>query len=165
MRHIRYMLVLTISVVLLTGAALTAYGKIGAASLRHEDPPVVAWPGDSAPPPPPGSLPTIRDYEKYAAADAEWRRQNARHYTLAQIRALGDGTRSPRQLLDDRVYLFVKRGETDRAMGALEAWIERNPRDENAILWLARMLRESGRTDEAVALYRRLISIDERRGQ
>jgi DNA-binding SARP family transcriptional activator len=66
-------------------------------------------------------------------------------------------------MLDDRVYLFVKRGETGRAIGELEAWTEKHPRDENAILWLARMLRENGRTDEAVALYRRLISMDERR--
>ena len=84
---------------------------------------------------------------------------------MAEIRALGDGTRSPRQALDDRVYLYVKRGENDRAIGELERWIAKHPRDEDAILWLARMLRENGRTEEAVARYRQLISIGEQQAR
>lgn len=162
MSRVRYPLVFIVAIVLLTGAALSAYARIGTASLRREVAVVSALPSEPIPPAPPPSPAAVADYQQFAEADAAWRKQHARHYTIGEIRALGDGTRSARQALDDRVYLLVKRGENDRAISELERWIDNHPRDENAILWLARMLRESGRTDDAVARYRQLLSIEER---
>lgn len=162
MRRVRYPLVFIVAVVLLTVAALSAYARIGPASSSREPVAVIGPPSEPVPPAPPPSATAVADYGQFAETDAAWRKQHARHYTIAEIRALGDGTRSARQALDDRVYLLVKRGENERAISELERWIDNHPRDENAILWLARMLRESGRIDDAVSRYRQLLSIEER---
>jgi Flp pilus assembly protein TadD len=117
------------------------------------------WPGDSAPERPPLVIPTRADYNQFAATDSAWRAQNARQYTVAELRARGDGTRSDREILDDKVYMLTRRGDTRGAVSALERWVTGHPRDKSALLTLARMLRESGRTDAAVARYRQLLSL------
>lgn len=162
MRQVRYVMVFTLTVVLLTVAALAAYGRIGAATLARESTVAKVWPGDSVVQSPPRSIPTAADYQRYAEADKAWRAQNAREFTLAELRVRGDGKRSARQALDDRVYALSKRGESGRAIGELERWVDSHPRDKAAILSLARMLRETGRNDAAVARYRQLLSLDNR---
>lgn len=162
MSHVRYVLLFALAVVLLTAATLSAYGRIGAASFGRPSSVVRAWPGDSLVHSPPRSIPTAADYQRFSEADKAWRAQYAREFTIAEIRARGDGRRSAREALDDRVYLLTKRGEDERAMSELERWVAKHPRDKGAILSLARMLRENGRTDAAVARYRQLLSLDNR---
>ena len=157
MSRARYPLVFLASVIVLTAATLVSYGRIGGTLARSKM--VGRWPGDSTPEHPPLTIPTRADYRLFAASDSAWRAQNARQYTVAELRARGDGTRSDREILDDRVYTLTRRGDTRGAISALEQWVTRHPRDKSALLTLARMLRENGRTDAAVARYRQLLSL------
>lgn len=157
--RIRYPLLFILAVVLLTGSTLVAYGRIGAAAAARTPPAHGPWPGDSAVETPPLVVPTRADYEKYAEADKAWREQNARQYSIAELRARGDGRRTDRDALEDRVYLLTKRGDNRRAVGELERWVSTHPRDKSALLSLARLLRETGRTDASVARYRQILAI------
>jgi hypothetical protein len=157
MSRARYPLVFITSVVALTLATVVAYGRIGGGIARSTTP--TRWPGDSATARPTLTIPTRADYARFAASDSAWRAANARQYSVAELRARGDGTRSDRELLDDRVYTLTKRGDTRGAVRALESWVARHPRDKTALLTLARMLRESGRNDAAVARYRQILSL------
>jgi tetratricopeptide (TPR) repeat protein len=161
MSRVRYPLLFILAVVLLTVATLSAYGRIGAAASKRV-PAIHPWPGDSVAPASPVSIPTRADYERYSAADKAWREQNARQFSIAELRARGDGRRSERQSLEDRVYMLTKRGDDQSAVRELERWVSRHPRDKAALLSLARLLRESGRTDAAVARYRQLLSLQSR---
>jgi Flp pilus assembly protein TadD len=102
------------------------------------------------------------DYAVHEAADAAWRRQYARPYTLSELRARGDGTRSPREALQDRVYAHTRRGQDARAIAELERWVARHPNDERALLTLARLLNENGRNNDAIVRYRQLLAIKQR---
>ena len=157
MSRARYPLVFIMSAVLLTAATLVSYGRIGGMTRSTKTP--GRWPGDSAPEHPPLVIPTRADYAQFAVTDSAWRAQNARQYTVAELRARGDGTRSDREVLDDRVYLLTRRGDTKGAVSVLERWVTKHPRDKSALLALARLLREDGRTDAAVARYRQLLSL------
>jgi DNA-binding SARP family transcriptional activator len=66
-----------------------------------------------------------------------------------------------RRAMQERVYLLDRRGRSSAAIGELAGWTKRYPRDREALLWLARLLREEGRTREALATYRQLLSIGE----
>jgi hypothetical protein len=156
MSRARYPLVFITAVFVLTAATLVSYRRIGVSTSRLSAP--GKWPGDSTPEKP-LVVPTIADYDRFAASDSAWRVQNARQYSVAELRARGDGTRSPREILDDRVYTLTKRGDTRGATTALEHWVSQHPRDRTALLSLARMLRDAGRTDAAVARYRQLLSL------
>jgi tetratricopeptide (TPR) repeat protein len=162
MSRVRYPLLFILSVVLLTVATLSAYGRIGAAASRRASAIPAPLPADSIVRSPLVSVPTRADYEQYSAADKAWREQNARQFSIAELRARGDGRRSERQALDDRVYMLTKRGDNQGAVRELERWVSRHPRDKGALLWLARLLRESGRTDAAIARYRQLLSLQGR---
>jgi hypothetical protein len=155
----RYPLLFIVAVVLLTGTTLVAYGRIGSAAAARGMTKAGRWPGDSTPEHPPLVIPTKADYERYAAADAAWREQNARQYTVAELAARGDGQRSDRDMLNDRVFLLRRRGENQRAVSELEHWVARHPRDRGALLSLARLLKETGRTDASVARYRQILSL------
>ena len=157
MSRARYPLLFTMSVIMLTAVTLVSYGRIGGVARSAKT--TGRWPGDSAPEHPPLVIPPRADYERFAAPDSAWRAQNARQYSVAELRARGDGTRSDREVLDDRVYLLTKRGDTKGAVSTLERWVTRHPRDRSALLSLARLLRESGRTDAAVARYRQILSL------
>ena len=120
MSRARYPLLFTMSVIVLTAATLVSYGRIGGVARSAKT--TGRWPGDSAPEHPPLVIPTRADYERFAAPDSAWRAQNARQYSVAELRARGDGTRSDREVLDDRVYLLTKRGDTRGAVSTLERW-------------------------------------------
>jgi hypothetical protein len=156
--RVRYPLVFILAIVLLTVATLVAYGRISATAASHTTG-TGAWPGDTVPEHPPLFIPKRSDYDKYAEADKAWREQNAKQYTIADLIARGDGRRTERDLLEDRVYLFTKRGNSPAAVNALEHWVAKHPRDRSALLSLARLLRETGRTDASVARYRQLLSL------
>jgi Flp pilus assembly protein TadD len=76
----------------------------------------------------------------------------------------GDGSRSPRELLQDRVYENTRRGNHAQAIADLERWVARHPNDERALLSLARLLNETGRNAEAVVRYRQLLDLKQRSG-
>jgi len=99
-------------------------------------------------------------YAELFARDDAWRRQYARAYSLAELRARGDGRRTPREAMQDRVYSAIRAGRRDRAITELELWVRRNPRDADAMLSLARLLNDAGRVDRSVALYRRALAAE-----
>jgi tetratricopeptide (TPR) repeat protein len=101
-------------------------------------------------------------YERYEAEDAIWRDRHARQLSLSELRARGDGRRTPRQALDDRVFEYTRRGDRKQAIAELERWVARQPRDERALLALARLLNEAGRREAAVARYRQLLAVKAR---
>lgn len=103
--------------------------------------------------------PTAADYARFAAADAAWRRDSAPQYSLADLRARGDGRRTPREAMQDRVFELTRRGDRARATAELERWVGAHPRDRDALLSLARLLDAQGRTGEAVARYRQLLAL------
>jgi tetratricopeptide (TPR) repeat protein len=105
-----------------------------------------------------------QDYARFEAEDADWRQRNARQFTLSELRARGDGTRSPRESLQDRVYEHTRRGNRARAIAELERWVARYPDDERALLSLARLLNEAGRNADAITRYRQLLAIKQSRG-
>lgn len=160
MSRVRYPLFFILAVVVLTGSTLLAYGRISAVAASRALASQAPWPGDSTVETPPLSVPTRADYERYSESDSVWRAQNARQYTIAELRARGDGRRTERDALEDRVYLATKRGDDQRAVSELERWVSRHPRDKGALLSLARLLRENGRTDASVARYRQLLSLE-----
>ena len=160
MKRFRYPVAFSMVVIGLTVLALGAYGRISTGLVAR--PEVLAAPRDTTPifvPAQPG------DRARYAAEDSAWRATHARPITLAELRARGDGTRSPRQALQDRVYAHSRRGEQGRAITELERWMRSNPADREALLWLARLLAKEGRTEEAVRRYREVIALEERRAR
>lgn len=145
---------------LLTITALATYREISAASLWSRDEPI-AWIEDSvgialARAGNPAPLPSFADV---AADDEAWRLEHARPYSLAELRARGDGRRTPRQQMQDRVFAGTRAGNRAAAVRELERWVRSNPRDADALLWLARLLNESGRTAESVRRYRQALSV------
>ena len=158
MSRVRYPLFLILAVVLLTGSTLLAYGRISASVSRRSSPSAIP-PVDPGVETPLYSIPTRADYERYSESDKAWREQNARQYALAELKARGDGRRSERQSLDDRVFAQMKRGNQAAAVRELERWVAKHPRDRAALLSLARLLRETGRTDASVARDRQLLSL------
>ena len=154
----RYGLVLFLAILALT--------TITVGSFRHLSVPNVA---DSAVMPvadtvePPAVrttlYPTDADYARFAAADRAWRERNARQYTLAELKARGDGRRSPREQMQDRVFQLTRRGQRAQAIAELEHWVAGQPRDAEALLSLARLLNETGRTDSSIARYRQVMAL------
>jgi hypothetical protein len=147
------------AVVVLTLAALASFREISALALRARTAPPLSWPGDT--------LPAKRTavsaaplYAQVAATDEEWRRQNARQYTLAELRVRGDGRRTPRQSMQDRVFSLSRRGDRAGAIAALGRWVTSHRTHSDALLRLARLLNEAGRTNESVRRYRQALALE-----
>jgi tetratricopeptide (TPR) repeat protein len=152
-------------VVLLTGAVST-FRVIGASALRtmaadSAAAAIASWPGDSQDVSRP-NIPIVAGraaYARFAAEDSAWRARNARALTVKELRARGDGKRTPREAMQDRVYRLQRAGRREPAIGELERWVRDHPRDEEALLSLARLLREAGRTDDALRRYRDALAL------
>lgn len=171
----RYSLTFLLTIVLLTAGAVFSFVRISAtgdaavtpvASTAAPPRVAVAKGGEVAEPDEAAGAaalvaPTAADYARYAAEDRDWREQHARPWTLAELRARGDGRRTPRQLMQDRVFAHTKAGRREEAIRELERWVSANPRDADAILWLARQLNEAGRTNDALARYRQVLKLKE----
>jgi hypothetical protein len=99
-------------------------------------------------------------YDELFARDDAWRHQNARVYSIAELRARGDGRRTAREAMEDRVYSAMRAGQRGRAIAELEGWVRSHPHDADAMLSLARLLNEAGRVDRSVALYRRALAAE-----
>lgn len=159
MRYPRYTLAFIGAAVLLTLGAVGAYREISARALSARgDDPARAWPADTLVLP---DTATVRstDFGAIAAADERWRRENAKSYTLDELRVRGDGRRTPRQAMEDRVFALSRRGDRAAAIAELERWVAAHPRDQNALLSLARLLNEAGRSKDSVKRYRQALDL------
>lgn len=158
----RYAIGFVLAALLLTAGAVATFVHISTVSLSAATPvlqPVAdTVPAREVPTP---ITPTAADYERYAAADRAWRERYARPYTIAELRARGDGKRTPREQMEDRVFQLTRRGNRAAAISELEKWVQGHPRDEAALLSLARLLNEVGRTADAVARYREILALRE----
>ena len=160
MTRFGYAILFALAVLSLTIGSLLAFRHIESlARAEREAAALTNWPMDSVPAHKPFTpiAASPAEYAKFESEDAEWRRRNARQYTLSELRARGDGRRTAREAMQDRVYEYKRRGDRARAIAELEGWIRRNPRDQSALLSLARLLNESGRSNEAIARYRQLL--------
>lgn len=97
---------------------------------------------------------TDADYQRFAVEDAAWRQRHAQLPDLFLLK---------RRALQERVYLLTRAGRRGDAIRELERWTATYPRDRDAMLWLARQLREAGRTNESLARYRQVLATDARR--
>ena len=161
MNHLRYAFLLAVAIVGLTAVALLAFGRISSATVSDSaaaalDSALIVEPVASA------LVDTAAVHERLAAEDKAWRARNARPVTVDELRQRGDGSRTPRQALDDRVFRYTRQGNGAAAITELERWVKANPRDEDALLSLARLLKENGRTDASIARYRQLLALQKR---
>jgi Flp pilus assembly protein TadD len=155
MKYSRYTWAFAGAVVLLTLAALTSFRAISALALGTAT--TLSWPADSIAPKAAAAMPT---YAQLAAADERWRMENARQYTLSELRVRGDGRRTPRQAMQDRVYAHTRTGDRAGAIRELERWVESHHTDGDALLWLARLLNEAGRSKDSVKRYRQALAVE-----
>lgn len=155
MDRVRYAALFCAILLMLTTGAVYAFGNLGTAGAGLTAPPHPVTISLERPPSP--VMPTAADHAVFAAEDRAWRARHARTYSLAELRARGDGRRTPRQAMQDEVFALVRAGDRGRAIARLERWTAANRRDREAGLWLARLLRESGRTEEALGQYRRVL--------
>lgn len=165
-RGATYAALFACTVVVLLAGAVSTFRAIGASTLRaiaadSAAAALTAWPGDSADlvRPDVPVAPSSAEYARFAEEDRLWRVRNARVMTLEELRARGDGRRTPREAMLDRTYRHRRAGQPAQALAQLEQWVAAHPRDEDALLSLARMLREAGRTDDALRRYRQALGL------
>ena len=154
----RYETAFALTAAVLAVGAVFAFSRLGPGARKRETaPPWRAAAGATAPVARERTLTGARaiaatdaDYRRFAAEDAAWRRRHARLPDLFVLR---------RRALEEHVYLLTRSGRRSAAIAELEQWTSRYPRDREAVLWLARLLREAGRTNESLARYRQVLSM------
>lgn len=156
----KYAVVFLVAALALTLGAMATFDRITTGRNAVAEAP--AFPaGDTLPTTTVASplIPTRSDYAGFAATDSAWRAEHARSYSIAELRRRGDGRASARDLMQDRVFLYTKRGRRGQAIAELERWVAGHPRDRDALLSLARLLNTDGQTDAAVARYRQVLAL------
>ena len=138
----RYALAFLLAAVCLTTGAIATFARISFTSIAAATQPSAPPAADTVPTAevPTPVVPTAADYARYADADKAWRERHARQYTIAELRARGDGRRTPREAMHER-------------------WVSGHRRDEGSLLDLARLLNETGRTSDAVTRYREILAL------
>jgi len=155
----RYTWLFAAATCVLTLAAVASYREISVMSWSPGGAlDTTGWAGDTADRV--ARAEALPAYTDLYAADADWRLRNARRYSLAELRARGDGRRSPREAMQDRVYTATRLGQRERAVAELDRWVGTHPDDADAMLWLARLLNDMGRVDRSVAVYRRALAVE-----
>jgi len=157
----RYAFAFLLAAVCLTVGAIATFAHISAVSLAATSAPNGLPAADTVPTAEVATpvVPTAADYARYADADRTWRERYARPYTIAELRARGNGRRSPRESMQDRVFNLTRRGDRFGAIKELEGWVNGHPRDKESLLSLARLLNEVGRTNDAVVRYREILAL------
>jgi len=157
----RYAFAFFLAAVGLTVGAVVTFAHISTASLASTAIPSAPPVADTVPSAEVTTpiVPTSADYARYAAADRAWRQRHARQFSISELRARGDGNRTAREAMQDRVYLLTKRGDRDGAIAELERWIREHRRDDASLLALARLLNEAGRTNQSIARYRQVLAL------
>jgi tetratricopeptide (TPR) repeat protein len=158
----KYTVVFLVAALALTVVAVATFDRIEATlrantlAARPSFPP-----GDTLPAPVRTSpvIPTRADYAAFAAADSAWRAEHARRYTVAELRRRGDGQRTTRERMQDRVFEYTKNGRRRSAIAELERWVAAHPRDSGALLSLARLLNADGQADAAIVRYRQVLAL------
>lgn len=159
----RYAFAFLLAALCLSAGAVATFVHISSVSLASA-PPSAQPTADTVP----GTVvatpvsPTASDYARYADADRAWRAAHAKQYTISELRARGDGKRTARETMQDRVFMFTRRGDRSGAIAELENWVRGHPRDRESLLSLARLLNEAGRTNEAVVRYREILALHSR---
>jgi hypothetical protein len=159
----RYALAFLLAALCLTAGAIATFVHISSVSLVAAQPTSLPT-ADTIPSPAVATpaQPTAADYARYADADRAWRAQHAREYTIAELRARGNGKRTPREAMQDRVFMLSRGGDRAAAVAELERWVRGHPRDEQSLLSLARLLNEVGRSGDAIARYRQVLALHQR---
>ena len=157
----RYALAFLLAAVCLTTGAIATFARISSTSIAAATQPSAPPAADTVPTAEVLTpvAPTAADYARYADADKAWRERHARQYTIAELRARGDGRRTPREAMQDRVFKLTRRGDHAAAILELERWVSGHRRDEGSLLDLARLLNETGRTSDAVTRYREILAL------
>ena len=158
----RYAFVLALAIIGLTAVALLAFGRISTATNSHVEAAGTLDTLLTMEPPAAIAADTTGIRQRLVAEDKAWRERNARPVSVAELRERGDGRRTARQALDDRVFLYTRQGNRGAAIITLEQWVKANPRDEDALLALARLLKDDGRADASIARYRQLLALQKR---
>src|SRR5438105_12096994 len=102
----RYALAFLLAATCLTIGAIATFAHLSAVSLAATASPNAAPAADTVPTAEVATpiVPTAADYARYADADRAWRERYARQYTIAELRARGNGRRTPRQAMQDHVF-------------------------------------------------------------
>lgn len=156
----RYALAFLLAAACLTAGAIATFAHISTVSLASGSA-LNQLVADTVPTPEVATpnVPTAADYARYADADRAWREKYARPYSIAELRARGNGKRTPREAMQDHVFTLSKRGDRAGAIRELERWVGGHPRDRESLLSLARLLNEVGRTNDAVVRYREILAL------
>ncbi|MGH7617618.1 MAG: BTAD domain-containing putative transcriptional regulator [Gemmatimonadaceae bacterium] len=160
----RYALYFALSVIGLTTGTLVTFRHISVVAAPVAADTLAAPTADTLPTPgiaTPAS-PTADDYARYAESDEIWRSTHARPFSIADLRARGDGKRTARDSVQDRVFQFVRAGQRGRAITDLEHWVTAHPADDALLLSLARLLSEDGRASDAIGRYRQILALHRR---
>jgi tetratricopeptide (TPR) repeat protein len=162
----RYALLFALSVIFLTTGAVVTFDHISDVGVAPVVDTLARPTADTLPTPEVVTpvTPTAADYARFAEADRQWRDKNARQYTVAELRARGDGKRTARDSVQDRVFRLVQDNERGQAIAELERWVSAHPTDSDLLLSLARLLSEAGRSDAAIGRYRQILALH-RRGE
>jgi hypothetical protein len=158
----KYPILFLVLAAALTLGALATFDRIERAASARAAAGLPRFPsGDTLPTAPAMSpiMPTRADYAGFAAADSAWRAEHARAYSIAELRKRGDGRRTARELMQDRVFEYSKRGRRGAAIAELERWVASHRRDSGALLSLARLLNENGQVDAAIIRYRQVLAL------
>lgn len=158
----RYALAFLLAAACLTVGAIATFAHISTASLASASA-TSQLAADTLPSPEVATpvAPTVADYARYAEADRAWREKYARPYSIAELRARGNGKRSAREAMQDHVFTLTRRGDRVGAIRELERWVGGHPRDRDSLLSLARLLNQVGRTNDAVVRYREILALNQ----
>ena len=158
----RYAISFALSIVCLTVGTMLTFDRLSIAGVNVGRRDSLGMPtADTLPTPQVATPlnPSAADYARFAEADRAWREKHARQYTIAELRIIGDGRRTSRDSVQDRVFLYVRSNQRARAIAELERWVAAHPDDGELLLSLARLLSEEGRSGDAVGRYRQILAL------
>src|SRR5262245_39872291 len=158
----RYAISFALSIICLTVGTMLTFDRLSIAGVNVARPDSLAAPTAHTRPTPQDATPvnpSAADYARFAEADRVWREQHARQYTVPELRVIGDGRRTSRDSVQDRVFQYVRSNQRTRAIAELERWVASHPTDGELLLSLARLLSEEGRSGDAVGRYRQILAL------